>query len=79
MIYIILITGIIFLLINILIKKIPNENFNSNIVYSASKNNLYDILEDDVKQELNNIYNIEKSQKYINHNNNANKYSLTTF
>lgn len=80
---IIIITGLIFTLINYLIILKKKDGFqNNNVSQNGNvvldyKNNLYDNLNPDVITELNEMYNIHDSNLLKNHNEKAKKYNLT--
>lgn len=79
---IIIITGLIFTLINYLIILKKKDGFqNNNVSQNGNvvldyKTNLYDNLNPDVITELNEMYNIHDSNLLKNHNEKAKKYNL---
>lgn len=87
MVYIlILLIGLIFVLINYLIIKRKENFINSKNIISNNidltlnyKSNMFNELEDDVKEELEKIYGINNSELLVKHNNNSKKYMLVDF
>jgi hypothetical protein len=78
----IIIIGIIFLLLNYMIIKkyisIKNKEGFRILYSSKNESQLYNILDKDVKKELEDMYGLMNSELLEKHYNNAERYNLTT-
>jgi hypothetical protein len=75
----IILIGLIFFIVNykIIISNIfVNDKKIESFTYS-SKDSIYDKLDEDVKVELDNLYNLNNNKLLKKHNKKAKKYNLT--